>query len=190
MAAVRRSLRFTVLFLVLGSVLFVGVWIGRSGVPDQLPGGPVAAQADPLARLHESGSDEEAEPAADYQLWQELAYLSKLFKRLAYTYRGLEREALGPEGHLIPSSGEIPEAWWLEKCNPEDPPPCEWNVPDFARCEILLAGKVREVFERLGKGIAKADTLMSDPEILKKNPGKTFTFDYTELSVPGEGEDW
>lgn len=173
MAAIKQSFRLVVLFLVAGSILFAGVWIGKTGFPDQLPGGPIAVQAGPLTP---EGSEPDAE-APQYQTWQELAYLSVLFTRLAYTYRGLETKAVGADGYLLPPSGEDPTKWWKDICNPGNPS-CEWNIGEFARCEILLAGKVQGVFDRVNAGIARAKELMGGPE--------TFKFKNTVLRVPDE----
>ena len=189
MAAIKQYFRPTVLFLALGSTLFVGVWIGRTSVPDQLLGGPVAAQANPLALQQKSGTDAKNRSTKDYQLWQELAYLSALFNRLSHTYHGLEQQALGGKGHLIPPSGEDPMRWWIEICDPGNPF-CEWDVEDFARCEVVLARRVEEVFGRMGKGIARADALMSKREMLRKNRKKKFKFMNTVLSVPPSTPAW
>ena len=128
--------------------------------------------------------NQEDQPITEYQTWQELAYLSVLFARLAHTYRGLEQQVKRDE-HLLPPSGEDVGRWWIDFCDPEAPV-CVWDVGDFAVCLTKLAGKVREVFGRVNSGIDAADKLMSKSEPLKKNPGKTFEFKNTVLRVPDE----
>lgn len=168
------KLKLVVFTLLLAGMLFVNLWVGPASNLDRIPGGPVAALADPLTE-EETKAEAQVDTPTHYQTWQELAYLSVLFERLANTYRGLEKAAVGENKYLIKPSGDNPEAWWLDRC---DPPWCTWNTKEFAICADTLKGKVGDVFDRVIKGIAAAEKLLG--------PNAPFGFPYTKLYMPGD----
>jgi hypothetical protein len=172
MAALRLPSKRAVPYLILVLLVFAGVWIFPGDAPAPVPTGPAAALAGPVAQG-------EAEPAAkEYHTWQELAYLSVFFARLAHTYYGLEQTVRArKDGPILPPGPVDLENFWFDP-DPCKPPICEWTVGELAECDSAASLRVNEIMDRAAQGIAVAERLLG--------PSGTFKFKFTKLYVPDE----